>query len=240
MDFSKKSSVAEIRSRFDDDVERFSNLETGQTATIDAAVSMELIARAASRVTPHLRSVLDIGCGAGNNTLKLLEIHGELDATLLDLSAPMLERARQRVRAASHGAIETVHGDFRDVALADEAFDVVLAAAVFHHLRDTDDWRRAFEKVFRVLRPGGSVWITDLVHHEHEAVQAMMWARYGDYLTARKDDAYRDAVFAYIAKEDSPRPLTFQLDLLRDVGFSHVDVLHKKGCFAAFGAVKPD
>jgi tRNA (cmo5U34)-methyltransferase len=41
-----------------------------------------------------------------------------------------------------------------------------------------------------------------------------------------------------VEREDTPRPLVFQLDLLRRVGFTDVDVLHKNGCFAAFGAVK--
>jgi tRNA (cmo5U34)-methyltransferase len=62
----RKSSVPEIRDRFDGDVERFSNLETGQTATIDAALAMSLITEAAVRSTPEIRRVLDIGCGAGN------------------------------------------------------------------------------------------------------------------------------------------------------------------------------
>jgi hypothetical protein len=35
--------------------------------------------------------------------------------------------------------------------------------------------------------------------------------------------------------EDSPRPLMFQLELPRAVGFSQVDILHKNGCFVAFG-----
>ena len=47
-----------------------------------------------------------------------------------------------------------------------------------------------------------------------------------------------DEVLAYIEKEDTPRSLTYQLDLLRSVGFSAVEVLHKRGCFAAFGAVR--
>jgi hypothetical protein len=34
-----------------------------------------------------------------------------------------------------------------------------------------------------------------------------------------KDEAYRDHVFAYVEKEDTPRPLLFQLDLLRQVEF---------------------
>jgi len=47
-------------------------------------------------------------------------------------------------------------------------------------------------------------------------------------------------VFEYIDKEDSPKPVTYQLDLLRKVGFRHIDLLHKNSCFAAFGAVKID
>lgn len=66
----------------------------------------------------------------------------------------------------------------------------------------------------------------------------MMWNRYGNYLTGLQDEAYRDRVFAYIDKEDSPRPVTYQLDLLRRVGFGHVELLHKNSCFAAFGAIK--
>ena len=65
-----------------------------------------------------------------------------------------------------------------------------------------------------------------------------MRQRYGEYLTRLKDAAYWDHVFAYVEKEDTPRPLLFQLDLLRQVGFAQVEVLHKNVCFAAFGAVK--
>jgi tRNA (cmo5U34)-methyltransferase len=70
------------------------------------------------------------------------------------------------------------------------------------------------------------------------AVQTLMWERYGEYLISLRDEAYRDHVFEYVEHEDSPRPLLFQLDLLRQVGFTHVDVLHKNSCFATFGAVK--
>ena len=66
----------------------------------------------------------------------------------------------------------------------------------------------------------------------------MMWQRYGEYLAAFKGDAYREQVFAYIAQEDTPRSLLFQIDLLRQVGFQDVELLHKNSCFAAFGARK--
>ena len=59
-----------------------------------------------------------------------------------------------------------------------------------------------------------------------------------NYLIQLKNEEYRDEVFAYIEKEDTPRPLMFQLDALRGAGFENLEVLHKNAHFVAFGAVK--
>ena len=233
-----KSTVDEIRQRFDADVERFSNLDTGQSATVDAPLAMALVAQAAAATTPHARHVLDVGCGAGNYSLKLLDQHPNLDVTLIDLSQPMLERAKERVKRATSGRIQTIQGDIREIELPDLEFDIVLAAAVLHHLRTDSEWRDVFAAFYRALRPGGSVWVFDLVESSIPAIHQLMRRQYGEYLTRLKDEAYRDHVFAYVEKEDTPRPLLFQLDLLRQVGFAQVEVLHKNVCFAAFGAVK--
>ena len=233
-----KSTVDEIRARFDNDVERFSNLQTGQSATMDAPLALELIAEAAKATTPHGTRLLDIGCGAGNYTLKLLEVLPRLDVTLIDLSRPMLDRAEQRIRAAGSASIRAIQQDVRNVDLGENTFDVIVAAAVFHHLRTDDEWRAVFAKLYHALSDGGSLWIFDMVEadmpwlHDHE------WRRWGAYLEGFKGPAYRDEVFAYVEREDTPRPLVYQLDLLRGVGFATVDVLHKHACFAAFGAVK--
>jgi tRNA (cmo5U34)-methyltransferase len=233
-----KSTVKQIRERFDADVERFSNLETGQSATIDAPLSLALIAAAASRVTPGAASLLDVGCGAGNYSLKILELLPNLDVTLIDLSRPMLDRAVERVSRATSGKVTALQGDIRELNIGDSQFDLICAAAVLHHLREDSEWQGVFRKLHASLKTGGSLWISDLIEHSDARVQSLMWERYGDYLSQLKDEAYRDHVFAYVAKEDSPRPLMFQLDLLRSVGFGNVEILHKNSCFAAFGAIK--
>ncbi len=180
---NQKSTVQQIRDRFDSDVGRFTQLETGQGSTMDAPLAMQLITDAAVACTKPIHRVLDIGCGAGNNTIKLRQVLGEdFDVDLLDLSQPMLTRAAQRVAEINGGRTERIHGDFRDVDLADDAYDVVLAAAVLHHLRDDNDWQDAFQKIYRIVAPGGSVWITDLVWQETDGVCQLMWNRYGDYL----------------------------------------------------------
>jgi tRNA (cmo5U34)-methyltransferase len=238
-----KSTVEEIRTRFDADVERFSDLGTGQSATVDAPLVLDLIAESAAVVTPGARAVLDVGCGAGNYTLKLLGRLPGLDATLVDLSRPMLDRAVQRISAATTGTVTAVQGDVRAIHLPAAAFDVVLAAAVLHHLRTDAEWETVFSAFHRSLRPGGSIWISDLVEHEIPAVQQIMWRRYGEYLSGLKGggeagERYRQSVFDYVAKEDTPRSLEYQLELLGRAGFRRPCVLHKNGCFAAFGAVK--
>ena len=236
---AEKSSPGTIAARFDEDVEQFSSLQTGQAATMDAPLAMELITQAAVASTAPISRVLDIGCGAGNNTIRLRQETGrDFEATLLDLSGNMLTAAERRVREAGATGVVTVQDDFRTADLPDGSFDVILAAAVLHHLREDADWEAAFAKLHALLRPGGSVWITDLVHHETEAVDAIMWDRWEAYLRDLKGDAAVDAVRTYVDAEDSPRPVTYQLELLRRVGFSAVELLHKNSCFAAFGAVK--
>ncbi len=236
---SEKSTVQEIKARFDKDVERFSNLETGQQTTIDASYSMELIVDSIMAYSPGLKTILDVGCGAGNYTLKLLSRKSPLDCTLLDISLPMLSCAKERVEAVNTGAVTLVQDDIRTADLADNHYCTIMAAAVLHHLRDDTDWETVFAKLYRLLKPGGSLWISDLVVQEKTAIQQLIYKeRYGNYLTGLKDETYRDSVFAYIEKEDSPRSVNFQMKLLEKVGFRSVELLHKHSCFAAFGAIK--
>jgi tRNA (cmo5U34)-methyltransferase len=235
---TRKSTVEEIRQRFDADVERFSNLETGQSAAIDAPLVLELIASAAAAASPAASRLLDVGCGAGNYTLKLLDRLPLAEITLVDLSRPMLDRAVERISARTSAAIRPIQGDIRGVDLAAEHYDVIVAAAVLHHLRSDNEWRDTFGKFHACLRPGGSLWIADLVEHSLPSVQALMWRRYGDYLVALAGEEHRERVFAYVEKEDTPRSLEFQFNLLRTVGFQAVEILHKNSVFAAFGGAK--
>ncbi|HEY6008211.1 MAG TPA: class I SAM-dependent methyltransferase [Geobacteraceae bacterium] len=232
-----KATAEEIRRKFDDDVERFSDLERGHEAAMDSPLAMELIAAAAAATTPGARRALDVGCGGGNYALKLLQKLPGLELTLLDLSGAMLKRARVRVTAAGAGAVETVQGDVRTISPAGR-YDIIVASAVLHHLREEEEWRQVFRRLYQALEPGGSFWIYDLLAHDISAVEELMQQRHGDHLVALRDEAYREQVFTRIREDDTPRSLQFQLDLLRETGFSSIDVLHKNARFAAFGGVK--
>ncbi len=233
-----KSTVKEIKERFDNDVERFSNLDTGQVATIDAKISLELLTEASKRIIPNAKNLLDIGCGAGNYSLKMLTKIANLNCTLVDLSKPMLDKAKERVSAKTNNKVETIQGDIREVDLKEKSFDIILAGAVLHHLRDDNDWETTFNKLYNILKPGGCLMISDLITQETDTVNEYIWERYGDYLESIDGKEYRNKVLDYVEQEDSPRSMTYQLELMRKVGFKKTEILHKNMCFGAFGGIK--
>ncbi len=233
----EKSTVEEIRERFDNDVERFSNIETGQVSTIDAKITLELITEASSRLVPEAENLLDIGCGAGNYTLMMLSKNKNLNCTLLDLSKPMLAKAFERVSAKT-SKVTILQGDIRIAELKENYFDIILAGAVLHHLRDDSDWETAFEKIYRILKPGGCLMISDLIIQENELLTKYMWEKYANYLEQVGGKEYSQKVLSYVEKEDSPRSITYQLNLMKKSGFRSTEILHKNICFGAFCGIK--
>ena len=234
-----KSTLAEIRARFDGEVERFSQLETGQQATMDAPLVLELVGQASALHLQPGDAILDVGCGAGNFTLRVLQERPGLRCHLADLSTPMLERAQQRVRSAGVAESVEIHAaDIRSLDFPDGTFSCILAGAVLHHLRDDADWEREFARFARWLKPSGRLYVADLMTFALPDVQEVMWKRYGLYLEGLKGPGYRETVFAYIDKEDTPRSLPFQLELVRKVGFSAYDVLHRNSVFGCYVAIR--
>jgi tRNA (cmo5U34)-methyltransferase len=234
----RKSTVEEIKERFDNDVERFSNLETGQASTIDARISLELITEASKRIVPNAENLLDIGCGGGNYSLMMLTKIPNLNCTLVDLSKPMLDKAFERVSRKTNSIVTCLQSDIREVELNENHYDIILAGAVLHHLRDDRDWEKTFTKLFKLLKPGGCLMISDLIAQDTEILNDYIWERYGDYLEGLNGKEYRQKVLDYVEKEDSPRSMNYQLDLMKQVGFRKVEILHKNLCFGAFGGIK--
>jgi len=111
-------------------------------------------------------------------------------------------------------------------------------AAVCHHLRSDHEWESVFCKCVAALKPGGCFWISDLIEHADPDIQDIMIKRYADYLEQLRGADFPAIVFDCIELEDTPRPLLYQVHLLHKAGIKNVEILHKNGCFAAFGGVR--
>ncbi len=233
-----KSSPEAIRNNFDQQVERFSDIETGQTTAIDSPLCMELVARSAALLNPNAKRVMDLGCGGGNYAVKVTSLLPDVDCTLIDLSGNMLAKAVERVAANISGKITAIQGDYREIPLEENAYDVITAGTTLHHLREDQEWESVFTKVFKALKPGGTFWINDIVIGETDEINLMML---GGWLSILKKQVSPEEVDMYMERyesEDTPRTLSYQLGLMKQVGFSETIVLHKHFNFAAFGARK--
>lgn len=94
--------------------------------------------------------VLDIGCG--NGRLTRLAAHRAAHALGVDLSAPMLERARASAAAEGLANVSFIQGDAQVYAFEDAGFDVALSRFGIMFFADPV---AAFANIGRALRPGG-------------------------------------------------------------------------------------
>lgn len=233
-----KSSPEAIRRNFDQQVDRFSNIETGQTTAIDSPLCMELVSRSAQLLNPGAKSIMDLGCGGGNYAVKVASLLPDVDCTLVDISANMLERAGERVGEIISEKVTTLHGDYRELDLGENQFDVITAGTTLHHLRGDDEWELVFRKIYKALKPGGTFWINDIVVGETDEITQMMLNGWVSILKKQVSPEEIDMYLDRYESEDTPRTLSYQLDLLKQVGFKETFVLHKHFNFAAFGARK--
>ncbi|HEV7474493.1 MAG TPA: class I SAM-dependent methyltransferase [Pyrinomonadaceae bacterium] len=101
--------------------------------------------------------ILDYGCGYGR-TLAALSRAGFMNLVGVDFSARMLARAR--VEVLGRGLIRN---DGRGLPFRNDSFDVVLLFAVLTCIPDDDEQRQLVTEVHRVLRPGGILYVSDLL-----------------------------------------------------------------------------
>ena len=205
---------------------------------MDAPLILDVVSRSAACHVRPRGMLLDLGCGAGNFTLRVLGRVSPLDCVLVDLSRPMLERAEIRVKAATSGKVQTIQSDMSLLSFAPGSFDIILAGQVLHHLRDDAQWQKMFTRLYEWLRPSGALFVADFVAFDDPGIQTLMMSRYADHLESFGGAEYRDKVLAYCEVEDSPRSVRYQFDLLRTIGFSDFDVLHRNALFAAYYAKK--
>jgi ubiquinone/menaquinone biosynthesis C-methylase UbiE len=102
---------------------------------------------------PSESTVLDIGCGRGLLSFLLAEIGYKVIG--LDYIQKVVDINNEEVKAKNlAGKLAFVAGDVFDMPLTDESINIVLDAALFHHIQ-TEDWEAYKNQVNRVLDRGG-------------------------------------------------------------------------------------
>ena len=103
--------------------------------------------------------ILEIGSGPGFVTERLLNAFPSSHIVCLDIDEVMLNIAKKRLLHYGNNRLSIMQGNVMNMKIKDDLFDFVVVRLVFQHLKDPIG---ALKEIFRVLKPGGKVIITDI------------------------------------------------------------------------------
>ena len=149
-------------------------------------------------------TILDLGSGAGFDCFLAAKQVGAGGRVIgVDMTPEMLDKARENARQAGVANVEFRLGEIENLPVADNSVDAVISNCVINLAPDK---KRVFAEVFRVLKPGGRLMVSDIV------------------LTAPLPKAVQDSVSAYVGCLAGASLKTDYLGAIERAGFEKVGV----------------
>lgn len=204
-----------------------------------------------SREQP-VRKFIDLGCGDGILSATILNAYPSARAVLVDFSEPMLEQARQQLKAfATQLVFENI--DYGDPAWMSKMqaygpFDAIVSSYSIHHQPDARK-REIYAEIYSLLEPGG--WFINIEHVASEAQLTVdLFNKHiidGWYeQETRKGGTRTRAEIAdtYMNRPDKDANILLsvdtQCDWLRELGYEQVDCYFRVLELAIFAGRKPN
>ena len=210
----------------------------------------EMLSVIVQAVPADARQILELGCGTGELTVKILQRCPTAHVYAVDYSARMLQFAQHKMERLGFAErvswIETDFGNWAEHGSIQEIetpLDACISSLAIHHLSD-ELKLKLFQQLYHRLRQGGCFWNAEPVLSPSEALAAVYEEARTDWL--QKQTITPEEIRAKMnrgtshghSSHDHLATLSMHLDFLSKARFSSVDVLWKYYGFAVFGGYK--
>ena len=185
----------------------------------------EMMDRLVDYLPPNSASVLELGCGTGNLSVRLAAKLPSAALTLVDGSAEMIAVARSRLEQASSlrtRAVQFVTARFEDLDLQPGSFDLVVSSISLHHVVDKG---LLYERLHKFLRPGGRFCFADQIRGEPESNHEVNWRIWLEFcaLPGHCSAQEIESLLQHSSAHDHYTPLSEHFRILARAGFGELD-----------------
>lgn len=179
--------------------------------------------------------ILDLGCGNGNITTRLLSRFPGANYTLVDASSEMIELCRKLFRDHDMSYANTYFNEFE---FENDTYDLVVAGFSLHHCEDPEK-RSMFRKIHSSLKRGGLFSYCDLMiskdHPEHPA----LLERWKEFVQRTFPDGEKwEWIMEHYETFDRPSNYSAQKEWLKEAGFSNIQTPFSKDFWVYLQATK--
>lgn len=144
--------------------------------------------------------VLDLGTGTARIPIELCSRGGDVRVVAVDLSVSMLDLARITVELAGlTRRIMLARVDAKGLPYASGRFPSVMSNSIVHHIPDP---RVALAEAWRVLAPGGLMFVRDLLRPADQATLAGLVETYAADCTEHQRQLFADSLRAALTVEE--------------------------------------
>ena len=106
-------------------------------------------------------TVIDLGSGAGNDVFVARALVGEKGKVIgIDFTEEMIKKANENNQKLGFSNVQFIYGDIENIPVIKDIADVVISNCVLNLVPDKE---KAFKEIYRILKPGGHISVSDIV-----------------------------------------------------------------------------